>query len=563
MSSLIWTPSAMDASTVRATWYNAALPYVLHWGDGDKVECEAGAAPVTHSYAETGTYDLVAVAERDYTAAARLTVRSWVTPPVPGRKLDGRTLTLTMPQVPEPVQWRVDWGDGEHSIHTGSTAVHTYTSLTGHPPITVTDEPSRRKVRFVGPEIPTDKPPEFPPVDGVLWRWRTGRTFDLIGGGLDPNSKVEFWGIFSAKTFEVYADSAGNLVQEFTTARPSEPNMDQWRTYVVRYRQHGQEYVRFLPLNVPYAKTPMVHYEFGSIDPATMKPTGDPFAVTFGVNIHQTGRHFIDFGDGTSQTVDLRTGPLRVTHVYPRETPSKPYEVTVTLPDGRKTWPCEVAPHTCHTDVQVLGPRVELVWCRSSGDECQPPDQFTPVIIEWVSGYNPRLQRLHNPIEVNRCWLGGYSFGIERGSTVQYRFHRPLMAPSEVHTLVVPRSTVPQHDEQPERRLVPVGEDVPELELSFGEVTEWDGGYSGYFTIRNEGTEATPWVVEFDLSDPAYLREVWGAGSPRYEELTGGRWRIWSDTPIPAGTDARVGVRVEPSGQPRGPQGMTVRKGRM
>src|SRR5690606_29487481 len=53
-----------------------------------------------------------------------------------------------------------------------------------------------------------------------------------IGGGLDPNSKVEFWGIFSAKTFEVYADSAGNLVQEFTTARPSEPNMDQWRTYV-------------------------------------------------------------------------------------------------------------------------------------------------------------------------------------------------------------------------------------------------------------------------------------------------------------------------------------------
>src|SRR5690606_4748933 len=285
-----------------------------------------------------------------------------------------------------------------------------------------------RKVRFVGPEIPTDKPPEFPPVDGVLWRWRTGRTFDLIGGGLDPNSKVEFWGIFSAKTFEVYADSAGNLVQEFTTARPSEPNMDQWRTYVVRYRQHGQEYVRFLPLNVPYAKTPMVHYEFGSIDPATMKPTGDPFAVTFGVNIHQTGRHFIDFGDGTSQTddlrtgplrvtyvypretpskphevsvtlpdgrttwpckvapstsqtVDLRTGPLRVTHVYPRETPSKPYEVTVTLPDGRKTWPCKVAPHTCHTDVQVLGPRVELVWCRSSGDECQPPDQFTPVII--------------------------------------------------------------------------------------------------------------------------------------------------------------------------------------
>lgn len=76
-------------------------------------------------------------------------------------------------------------------------------------------------------------------------------------------------------------------------------------------------------------------------------------------------------------------------------------------------------------------------------------------------------------------------------------------------------------------------------------------------------TEATPWVLEFGLADPAYLREVWGAGSPRYEELTGGRWRIWSDTPIPAGTDARVGVRVEPSGQPRGPQGMTVRKGRM
>src|SRR5690606_41763539 len=65
--------------------------YVLHWGDGDKVECEADAAPVTHSYAETGTYDLVAVAERDYTAAARLTVRSWVTPPIPGRKLDGRS----------------------------------------------------------------------------------------------------------------------------------------------------------------------------------------------------------------------------------------------------------------------------------------------------------------------------------------------------------------------------------------------------------------------------------------------------------------------------------------
>lgn len=555
MSTLVWTPAAADARTVRVTWRNASLPYVVHWGDGDKTECDVDSGPVLHTYAAEGTYDVVAVAERDYTAAARITIRQWAKPPEPKVTATGREVTLTMPEVATPVGWRIEWGDGETSEHTTSTAQHTYPWNTAAPEITVTDLPSKRAVRFTGPSVGPEPDPEpSAPVRGFYFEYVSAasdsRRIRLRGGGLKPGEKITWYPYSCAWYRDVVADSNGEITDEIDWLKGINWEFDDsWRSFTVSH-SGGRAHV---PYHGPHLEngTPDVVYD--------VHVDGDPQKVALSCYPVMIGWHTIDFGDGQTTRVHSATLPLRVEHRYAG---SGPYNVTITLPDGRSATGQVKGAFPCEPRFNPNYPgRCSLGWnlvASSSHPACGDPHSgpYAPVVID--NGHHPPHQ-LHRP-DNRTGWQVVYGYTLPVG---KHTFRYSTFGKATTSEAINIAKAASERELRDEIELMQIDDGHVALSVEFGEVTEWDGGYSGYFTIRNEGTEETPWVLEFGLADPAYLREVWGAGSSRYEELTGGRWRIWSDTPIPAGTDARVGVRVEPSGQPRGPQGMTVRKGRM
>lgn len=544
-SDLEWWPHPTVPHAVRVRW-PANVPFTVYWGDGTSQHV-GGAVIVAHVYDTTGTWDVVCVADasREYTTAARVTIRGFTVPAAPTASVAGNRVTLTCPEVPDPVLWRVDWGDGAASDHASGTAEHSYAWDFGSPEVTVTDVPSGRLVRFTGPTIgpcPDPVPPPAPVRGFFLEYVATGsdyRRIRLRGGGIPPGQTVTWYPYTCAWYREVVADRDGDIRDEVDWPKGINWDFDDsWRSFTVI----SHDGTRF---HVPYhgplleAGTPTVVYNI-HVD-------GDPQKVRLSARPAMLGWHTVDFGDGTSTRVRAEKLPLDVPHRY---TGAGPYDVTITLPDGRTTkgqvkgaFPCAPCfnpnyPGSCTVTWNFTGNGI----CPRCGDAASGP--FAPVIVD--NGHHPPHQ-IHRP-DNRTGWHVAYGYSLPVG-THDFRyatFGRPVSS-----SVVDIARASPVRDMSDEVRLVQVdGAEPANLAVRFVPVTTWDGGYSGEFVVSNEDTEAHQWVVEFALSDPAVLREVWGAGSPRFEEVGGGRWRIWCGTPIPGFTDARVGARVEPPGNP-------------
>lgn len=97
----------------------------------------------------------------------------------------------------------------------------------------------------------------------------------------------------------------------------------------------------------------------------------------------------------------------------------------------------------------------------------------------------------------------------------------------------------------------------------FGDIDEWDGGYSGKLHVTNHTANELLWQVEFDVDSPGVLREVWPMPTTQMKQLTENRWRVWSTKPLAAGAEVTVGMRVEPPGAPtKWPQNIQASKQR-
>lgn len=546
---LVWLPGR-DARRVSVQWRGVDWNYTLYWGDGTSEHVPQTDGARGHTYTTPGTYKVVAVSSvhSTYTASVPVTVRDWAKPPVPGSSLDGNVLTLTMPDVPDPVRWSVGWGDGTITTHEyGASVTHTYPWDFGTPEITVWDDPSARQVTFTGPEIgPDPTPPDLPVRGFIVWWLRTdtqGRAvFQMRGGGQQPGSTVTFYPRRSwADAVELTADANGELVHEFThpISNTSPGFEDSWRSYSIHHTG-GWEFLPVHPVKMRQHEPQVLYY----VDDT------NPLDVVLSVWPPQTGVHYVYFGDGFDARVNATEVPIKVPHNYAYQRPDRP--ITIFLPDGSKAqrsfdesvspcapcyWPDR--PGQCHVGWNWTGDRNCPGAC--GGDS----EAFAPVRVDTGGMYPPHV--LHKPTNGDAAGVAYFYSGLSPG---HYTFtYRTALADSRSYGVDIAKGA--RQIGPPDSGLMLLDEqDQSELTAWFGDVTEWDGGYRGRFTVHNPGEQEVPgWVVEFALAEPAVLREAW----PRAEvtELAGGRWRISSPTPLPGCTSAVVTARVEPPGKTR------------
>lgn len=548
VSRLSWTPDTADPHAVRARWVGSGWHYTIRWGDGtsDRVLHWQGAQK--HTYPGPGTYSLVCVSEirDDVTVSAQVTVRDALAPQV-RLELDGATLTAALGSLPNPVDYQIEWGDGNASRHGADDLApsHTYPWGFGAPTVTVTDVPSQRAARLTGPTIGDD--PSTLPMQGFLLRYVSddpdgNAQFEMLGGGQTPGDQVVFYPRRSwAGAVTLTADDTGRVRHVFTHPKALTPEWeDAWRSYSVQHKG-GWEFLPVQPVAMR-GGDPQVTY--------TVSAT-DPLDVDISVWPPMLGVHYVHFGDGFDVRVDVTELPLRVSHNYAYQRPDRP--ITVFLPDGRKAsrpfGPVDPCP-PCYNPNYSGSCSIGWNWVgdqhcpgRCGGDT----EPFAPLRVDTGGAYPPHV--LHKPDNgTGYACAYGYT-GMQPGS---YAFtYTSFDTGIRKHGITIAKAA--WRRVSPDVEVValddgPAGPAV--LTCRFGEVTTWDGGYSGEFTVTNQEPDApTPWEIEFQLADPAVLREVWPA-TASFADLGGSRWRIRSAVPV-GERPAVVGARIEPPGRTR------------
>ena len=550
---ILWDLDPDQATTVWAVGQGLGWHYTLYWGDGTHRDMTWQSQAVPKRYTVAGTYTVLAVSSlySTWTASAVIPVRDFVAPTVSAQLLDDRrTVALEVPPVADPVRWRVDWGDGTVTEHGAEeTPGHTYEWNTGAATITVTDVPSQRATTLTGPTI--GPAPQPPPTDVSGWFWRyTGRNRRFVlYGTADPRTEVRWssWSWDQVRT--ATADDRGQVAIGYDMPEPIYPGWDTWRSYTVQHRQNGATVTQFVPVHVPRAQdgTPDVVYDLDEADAQRL---------TLSVLPAQTGTHHVDFGDGTDQQVHVDEPPLRVVHRY---TSSGPFQVRITLPDGRTTEPRRIAagdPNPCGPAYNPHYPGLANVtwWFPAEGCGKKMVDPFDPVVMH-VDDHMPHQLHCPNADGFNTAY--GYQFTSTGWKT--FGFLAPLSAWRTTGVTIEQVET-----RQPRQRgfEMHIEDDTPDLPAEFQQGTAWEGGYSGEFTVDNHTErEVGPWQLEFTLPPDARAAEVWPADQHNVVSLGAGRWRVSCDSPIPASTTAHVGVRVEPCGKAKShPNAITARE---
>lgn len=592
MAALHWKPGR-DALTIAAEWPGTTQAYTIYWGDGTSTPVSAGAAFTEramqlHTYAEAGSYDVVAVSVTEQTASARVTVRTWSKPPVPGSAVAGQTVTLTFPGVVEPVSWLVDWGDDTSSEHTGTTAEHTYDWNFGAPKITMTDSPSRRSVTFTGPNVGPEPEPD-PPVEPVP-EWTFHHSDPLPGGaGAAP---VSFGGTFYGRNLKPgvwygirqnwtgtdsdyawgKADSRGRASATIPAKGGSgwivqSPNS--WGPYrfcCAWEEGKPRETARYIPIinRGDGLKPPDKNLDLTyAIEPSNTR------RVQLQVQKPQAGTYRIDWGDGKSEEyVCGDDGVWCVWHTYGAAVTDRS-TITVTFGQrqgkvtvGRVDWkPLHVARNDEIAGVKVYSYTTNYSWGTTQQmpvltDWGEPSKNLGDGIVAQLIGFGRDGQSIPYDFWYRNEW---------RGKTVTVTQYAPLTAPV-VTQFTVPQLNAREHLSEPDVEPPPINLDgTPNVDrhltAEFTQRSRWNGGYSGTFTIRNNGPEVHGWRLEFALDGQGVLREVWSSvvHDVQFEELGAGRWRLSSSTPLGAGTAVDVSARVEPPGSPnRFPQQIQV-----
>lgn len=554
-SRLEWWPDAANPLAVRASWFGAGWHYTLEWGhlgeDGEPATDPMmfWDPPIRHVYPRAGAFTLVGRPGLHASPVSTvITLRSTLKPEASFELLpDGRTVRATLQRPDDQVRWRVAWGDNtltEHDVN-DLQPTHTYAWNTGTPTITVTDLPARRSARFTGPEIGLEPPPptehEYQGFCVEHLEASAGlesRRYRLHGGGMVPGEEVTIYPYNHNWKRVVNANAKGEI-HETVDMWLSKwgADWDMWRSFTVR---HGDRVVH-VPTYGPSmeAGTPEVTYQ---VDPTNTR------RLTFSVFPAMPGRHTITYGDGTSDVVDVEKLPLLATHTYSGT--ASQYAVTVTLPDGRTAERIVIGANPCPPCFNANYPgefdtawHITGNWCGACGQK--GGEDYSPVEIT-MSGGPYDVLRIHKP-ERGSSWHCTYQWrNIPVGRyTLTYV---TALTPPKTYTVNVDKAA----KIRTQRSIVEATkvDTLTPLSAWFGVTSEWDGGYSGEFHVHNQDDQPTPWAVEFQLAEPAVLREVWPR-TANYTELPDNRWRIYSDAPAPAGGDVKVGARIEPPGKTR------------
>lgn len=544
-SEVIWSPDALHPHGAWLRWAGSGWHYTIHWGDGATDRVTSWDKSVRHVYDAAGTYTAVCVSDlhHDWTAAASITVRDQTTVAAAVSLVEpgSNQVRADLARVPDPVRYRIGWGDGTVTEHDGNdlAPVHQYAWDTPDPSITVMDVPARRQTRLTGPSI---GPAPDPPVDGFYLEYvdaaSGSRRFRLRGGGIPPGETVTWYPNTMAWYRDLTADESGTVTDEIDIPNGINEYLDyRWLSFGIVGSSVPRQYI---PVHPPRAEIGLADLTY------QINVDGDPSTLEFSASPAMLGTHRIDYGDGTTATIDVQTLPLRARHTYAAGT--EEVTATVTLPDGRTAKrrvtgytpadPCfnHYYPGSC-----------TVCWFFSGWPEhnCPPggyrgSEEYSPVLID--NGYHPP-HVVHRP-ENGSAWHVAFGYTMPVG---QYNFQYTTTFTSAVDHPIAITKAGPKYLDRPPVELVLLPEVEPGADAAitawFGDTTEWDGGYSGHFHITNHTGSPVPWKIEFTLPAPARLREVWPA-TASMTDLGEGRWRIWSTHPMDETTT--VGARIEP-----------------
>ncbi|HLT10302.1 MAG TPA: cellulose binding domain-containing protein [Micromonosporaceae bacterium] len=543
---LQWSPDASDPLAVWARWFGAPGSYTMKWGDGTEDRMATWQPPKKHVYASAGTYQATCIADlhAEWTISTDITVRAALVPQAsfalvaPG----SNQVRATLGPVAAPVRYQIDWGDHIVTEHGANdlAPVHEYAWNTTAPAIVVRDVPARRLGRFTGPDIGPVPTPTV--LDGFFLEYVSEdadhRRFRLRGGGLAPGATATWYPHHLSWFREVTADANGEVTDEVDIRRGTTADMDdRWLSFGIVGDTVPRQYIPVHPKRAAAGAADLTY----QIDPA------NPHTLTFSATPPMLGEHMIDFGDGVQTTVDVQALPMKVKHTY---TQTADITATVTLPDGRTAvrgvhgyTPAE----PCFN--HYYPGSVSVTWLFNGWPEHGCPaggrrgiDGYTPVIID--NGYHVPHQ-IHRP-DNRDGWHIYFGYGMPVGTHVFD--YTSTFLPTTEHPVTVTKAAF--------RRLQPppVEEGIlldPNAEVTawFGDVVEWDGGYSGKFFVTNHTDAPVGWSVDFTIDAPAVVREVW-PDSVELVQVSDTAWRLKSTQPLGTGAQIEVGVRIEPPGEP-------------
>lgn len=575
VSQLMWFPDSNDPLSIWARWVGAGDHYTLSWGDGTSQRLLWNQPPVRHTYSTAGQYALLAERGLANNTTASATAIAVVRAELEAHHTadlgdDGRTVRLTLASLPEPVRYRIEWGDNTHSEHATITPAptHTYPWDFGRPTITVRDLPSQRWTVLEGPSIGPE--PEQEP---LVPEWTFHHTFlptgresqptairgTFHGRHLRPGARYGIRLNWSDNAEGIYAWAVADANGR---AMATIPNVDtgwiaQTAQWYMPWRwclafEHGREddTYHYIPITsrtdglAPDGKLTVVY----GIDPH------NPRRVQVQVQKPQPGTYTIQWGDGRVQIMQCDGTVCCAWHTYQPGIPSA--KVTVTGPNNTHgTITIGTAnieePYVSRND-EILGVRMRTHVTAPRGDSA------TPIIANWdTSHVNPAPAGDGLPLQQSALSVSGstpvdHTYRNDmRGKQVSVRICVPLRDPLET-TL-----TIPGPGPANSRTVVDDGLTTPPLDdtgeeslhVDWRTTDEWDGGYSGELVITNHGPTVPGWTVTFTVDDPGVVREVWPS-TAHLHETTDNRWRVTSHTPLSSGDTVRVGARIEPGGEP-------------
>lgn len=547
-SEIIWSADALAARGVWLRWIGSGWHYTIHWGDGASDRVTSWDKSVKHVYAEAGTYQVVCVSDlhQDWTAAVEVTVRDTLSPGAsfalvaPG----SNQVRATLASVAAPVRYQIGWGDHVVTEHGAGDLepVHEYAWNTPAPSIVVRDVPAKRLGRFTGPDIGPAPDPDAP-IDGFYLEYVSqnsdSRRFRLRGGGIPPGETLTWYPHHLSWYRDVTADENGQIRDEIDIPRGINADFDyRWFSFGIVGSTVPRQYIPVHP-NRAAQGLPDLTYQI-NVD--------DPYELEFSATPPMLGRHVIDFGDGVQTTVDVRSLPMRVQHRY---TDTENITASVTFPDGRTATrqvrgytPAEPCfnyhyPGSC-TVTWLFNGWEPTHPCPAGGE--RGSEEYSPVIIN--NGYHPPHQ-VHRP-DNSDGWHVAYGYGMPVGSHV-FKY-TSTFRPTSDHPVNITKAAPFKRLDPPPIELIVLGGDS-DMTAWFGNVTEWDGGYSGEFYVTNNTDEAALWQVDFTVDAPGVVREAWPS-TVELVQLAETRWRLRSTQALGSHDTAVAGIRVEPPGDP-------------
>lgn len=546
-SVLNWFGDISGHLAIRANWVGAISAYTLHWGDGESQRMAPWQAPVKHTYAKPGKYQVTAISLLNnlVSVSADIVIRSSATPKAEATHEGDGLVRLAITDPGEPILHRVDWGDqsAPETFGPGILApTHVYAAGISRPTLTVSDIPARRIVKVVGPDIP-----QPPPVKTPLLAWHESgmpNNGTLRGAGFAPGEALQFMPNYSTEKDFIDVTADGNGRFEIAYQYTYTPAYYPWRAIHVRRvaetdaRKVAAAIPVLLRVDRPEQKLRLTYtWDFD-----------DPWTIRAVVANPKEGVYRVDWGDGVVENVSCDAWVLDAQHTYKS---SGPFTLTVTDPSG-KTESRPLSPVSLHEPAwgHYDGKPNGMLWLEVKDPGTMDYPAMQPRWGKWRTWqHDSYIFVLDQP---RNAWNNSYDYYNIGGEQATLTISMPL-TPIYERTVTIPKRQTRRFAKVGDRVRPLVGPDMTgepvRLPGRWKVDAKFDGGRSGKIRVKN--TQKAPlngWMGEFWLPEGATVADYWPKPAVRLWNLGGGRWGVAVDETVDVGKEGTASLRIAHSG---------------